>query len=356
MDGSEVLTHFITTPEPKPLASWASQWFYTYNGLLEPETVLGSYRGYRDKDINSEILISYGYGDGGGGVTRDMLEKRRQMDRVAGLPEIKTGRAKEYFEHLHETFEDTDHYVHHWDGELYLEYHRGTYTSQGFVKKMNRKTELNLRELEMLYSFIEMRGGNYPKTKLFELWEVLLRNQFHDIIPGSSIKEVYQDHKEEFKQVNDEIQRLFEALNTETEELLVVNTTSWNRTSLIALQEIQTSAYLDENGNIYHTVKSGDKQYLEISNIQPLSEIHLKPIVDVVEDDILEKTGKIISPNQLETIYYLLTWNEAGQLISLFDKENQREVLAGRGNILQLFEDKPKDYDAWDIDIFYQEK
>ncbi|EEV49111.1 glycosylhydrolase N terminal domain-containing protein [Enterococcus faecium 1,231,501] len=103
IDGSKILTHFVTTPEPKPHASWASEWFYTYNGVLEPETVLGAYRGYRDKDFNNHLLISYGYGDGGGGVTRDMLEKRRQMDRVAGLPIVKTGKAKEYFEELHET-------------------------------------------------------------------------------------------------------------------------------------------------------------------------------------------------------------------------------------------------------------
>lgn len=138
IDGSEVLTHFITTPEPgKDLVDnqWASRWFYTYNGQLEPETVLGSYKAYRNKDVNKQLLVSYGYGDGGGGVTRDMLENRRRMDKIPGLPHVKTGRADEFFQQLHDTIDSADNYVHTWDGELYLEYHRGTYTSQAFVKK-----------------------------------------------------------------------------------------------------------------------------------------------------------------------------------------------------------------------------
>ncbi|KAF1290738.1 alpha-mannosidase [Enterococcus sp. CU9D] len=353
MDGSEVLTHFITTPEPKPHASWASEWFYTYNGLLEPQTVLGAYRGYRDKDINHELLISYGYGDGGGGVTRDMLEKRRQMDRVPGLPEVKTGRAKEFFEKLHETIETTDHYVHEWDGELYLEYHRGTYTSQGYVKKMNRKTELALRELEMLYSFGELQGIEYPKEQLFEMWEVLLRNQFHDIIPGSSIKEVYQDHKKEFQVVTEEKECLFEKLQQETEKLLVVNTAAWSRNTIVELPKTEHKAYQDDQGNVYEVIKEKDESYLRIPEIKGLSDLLLVPTLDKLKE--VEVTAQK-SGNTLETPYYILHWDSTGHFTRLFDKEHQREVLKGKGNVLQVFEDKPKDYDAWDIDIFYQEK
>lgn len=353
LDGSKILTHFVTTPEPKPLANWASEWFYTYNGQLEPETVLGSYRGYRDKDINSKLLISYGFGDGGGGVTRDMLEKRRCMDRVAGLPQVKTGRAKEFFEGLQDTFSKTDHYVHEWDGELYLEYHRGTYTSQAYVKRMNRKTELALRELEILYSFAEMKGADYPQLQLFELWEVLLRNQFHDIIPGSSIKEVYQDYKKEFSEVSAMIHKLFQELQKETNSLLIVNTAGWKRKSLVEVGTTSAQAYQDEAGNTYNVVSDNDKQYLYLPQLSPLSDILLHP------------TEKSIQPNsatartagdQIETDHYSIRWNEKGQIIYLYDKEYQRDVLNGRGNIFQIFEDKPKDYDAWDIDIFYQEK
>ncbi|MDH6364662.1 alpha-mannosidase [Enterococcus sp. PF1-24] len=355
MDGSEILTHFVTTPEPKPLASWASEWFYTYNGQLEPETVLGAYRGYRDKDINNHLLISYGYGDGGGGVTRDMLEKRRQMDKIPGLPKVETGQAKAYFEELQQTFAETDHYVHEWDGELYLEYHRGTYTSQAFVKKMNRQIELMLRELEMLYTFAEMQEATYPKETLFDLWETLLRNQFHDIIPGSSIKEVYQDHKAEFAEVTATSEKLLAALNEKTEKLLVVNTASWQRGSLIKISVEGASLYQDEKSRQYPTIKVGDERILFVPEVAALSDLLLTPVQQEVAP-VETATIAVVKENQLETDFYRLQWNQAGQLISLFDKENQREVLKGKGNVLQVFEDKPKDYDAWDIDIFYQEK
>ncbi len=94
------------------------------------------------------MLIAYGFGDGGGGVNRDMLEQRRRLDRIPGLPHVKTSTAGEYFRKLKETVKDTDQYVNTWDGELYLEYHRGTYTSQGYNKRMNRKMELLYRRAE----------------------------------------------------------------------------------------------------------------------------------------------------------------------------------------------------------------
>lgn len=102
------------------------------------------------KEMNKDLLIAYGFGDGGGGVNRDMLEQRRRLDRIPGLPHVKTSTAGEYFRKLKETVKDTDQYVNTWDGELYLEYHRGTYTSQGYNKRMNRKMELLYRRAEWM--------------------------------------------------------------------------------------------------------------------------------------------------------------------------------------------------------------
>ena len=126
IDGSEVLTHFITTPEP-----WnePGSWFYTYNGLLTAKTVKGVWDAYSEKEMNQELLIAYGYGDGGGGVNRDLLKRRRRIDKIPGLPSLETSTAGEFFRDLKETVKNTDRYVHTWDGELYLEYHRGTYLS-----------------------------------------------------------------------------------------------------------------------------------------------------------------------------------------------------------------------------------
>lgn len=130
MDGSEVLTHFITTPEP---GRGKDSWFATYNGVLTPETVKGVWDAYQDKELNKNLLIAFGYGDGGGGVNRDLLEARRRLAKIPGLPEVEMSSAGEYFRNLKEAVENTEEYVHTWDGELYLEFHRGTYTSQGIT-------------------------------------------------------------------------------------------------------------------------------------------------------------------------------------------------------------------------------
>lgn len=189
MDGTEVLTHFITTPE-----SWngPDSWFYTYNGLLTAKTVKGVWEAYSEKAMNKDLLISYGYGDGGGGVNRDLLEARRRIDKIPGLPNLKTSTAGDYFRKLKENVENTDQYVNTWDGELYLEYHRGTYTSQAYNKRMNRKMELLYRRAEWMTAMAAMGAGSLSlaaQEKLTKGWKMILTNQFHDIIPGSSIHE-----------------------------------------------------------------------------------------------------------------------------------------------------------------------
>lgn len=132
IDGSEILTYFVNTPgEGQDMDTR----YATYNGMVTPHAVLGSWNKFKNKDLSRDTLISYGYGDGGGGVTRDMLELRRAMDVIPGLPHVKSVQAGEFFRKLHENVENTDRYVHTWDGELYLEYHRGTYTSQAYNKK-----------------------------------------------------------------------------------------------------------------------------------------------------------------------------------------------------------------------------
>ena len=117
------------------------------------------------------MLISYGYGDGGGGVNRDLLENRRRIDKIPGLPTLKTGRAGDYFRKLKETIANTEEYVPSWDGELYLEYHRGTYTSHAYNKKMNRKMELLYREAEWLTAMNAIQSGDLAIAKQDELTE-----------------------------------------------------------------------------------------------------------------------------------------------------------------------------------------
>jgi alpha-mannosidase len=342
LDGSEILTHFITTPVPGG-GSWTekSNWFYTYNGVLTPETVLGAYRGYQNKSLNQNLLISYGHGDGGGGVTREMLENRRKMAEIPGLPVIQTGRADTFFEQLHETVAENKRELPVWDGELYLEYHRGTYTSQAFIKKMNRFFEISLRELECLYSFQSMVAETaYPYETFETLWKSVLKNQFHDIIPGSSIKEVYQDYREEAHSCKEQISLLKNELQSDKAALSIINTTSWQRTSLIKVAPDSVSQQVFFDGSCYALVSVPGFEAGKLSEY-------------VCE---LPVESNVVGCRSLETAFYQVSWNEEGHLTRIYDKKSHREVLAGVGNVFQLFEDKPLNFDAWDIDLFYQEK
>ncbi|MGT2715656.1 alpha-mannosidase [Streptococcus respiraculi] len=357
LDGSEVLTHFITTPEPGEENEWESNWYYTYNGELEPETVLGVYKAYRDKNINQDLLISYGFGDGGGGVTREMLEKRKVMDQLPGLPYVKNGRADDYFATLQDTFKNTSQYVHTWDGELYLEYHRGTYTSQAFVKKTNRQCELFLRRLEYIFSLLDMKAHtDYPKEELYALWETVLRNQFHDIIPGSSIKEVYQDYRMEMGNVLDRSNDLLEQLATSSSALTVCNTSTWERSSILELPLAPSGyGYTNSSGQLLLSFDSEDKTYVLMEHLPAYG----SEILQLTQCQTAQETQIIsakIGSHFIENEWYHIQWNEEGHLTRIYDKECQKEVLTGQGNVFQLFEDKPMNFDAWDIDIFYQEK
>lgn len=361
IDGSEILTHFITTPEPW---SQPGSWFYTYNGRLTPKTVKGVWDAYTDKGITNDLLVSYGFGDGGGGVNREMLEYRKRLDKMPGLPNVKTGKASEYFRCLKEKVEKTEEYVHTWDGELYLEYHRGTYTSQAYTKMMNRKLELLYRETEWLSTVACLTNNDwslYANNEITKGWKTILRNQFHDIIPGSSITEVYEDAKQEYKEAEDialDIQNKLEEIyiNKDEHTWTIVNNSNWDRTESIGIKCDEDGSFYDEDGNKLKYQRNKDEYTVEIKNIPALGYKRIILKVDDVQDDnnsVFEYCdGKISTPK------YNIEWNEYGQLTSIYDKENKREVLAKgeRGNVLQIFEDKPMAHEAWDIDIFYQEK
>ncbi len=356
IDGTDVLTHFITTPVDGKNDDWAEEWFYTYNGNIEPYTVKGIYDGYQDKQLNKEFLLSYGHGDGGGGVTRDMLENRRRLDVLPGLPSVKTGTAKGYFDRLHDTVKKKERYLHRWDGELYLEYHRGTYTSQAYVKKMNRKSELALRELEVLYSSaISTFNLDYPKDILFNIWEIVLRNQFHDIIPGSSIKEVYQDHRKEFKQVTSTIHELFNDLHQKNADTFIVyNTQGWDRAGLVKIPLSTETQFITENQVKLASYFNGKEHLVYVPKVPKMGHLSIRTIPDDV--DVQQSRTAIFGQNSLETDHLIIKWQECGPITSIYDKALDKEMLNGLGNVLQIFEDKPLNYDAWDIDLFYKEK
>ena len=365
IDGSEVLTHFITTPEP-----WndPGSWFYTYNGLLTPKTVKGVWDAYSDKEMNQELLIAYGYGDGGGGVNRDLLECRRRIDKIPGLPCLETSTAGAFFRDLKETVKNTDRYVHTWDGELYLEYHRGTYTSQGYNKRMNRKMELLYRTAEWMTAMRGIRAGIpelAEQERLTEGWKLILTNQFHDIIPGSSIHEVYEDSRRDYakaEEIGTEVIRdyLDSELKKEPKTWTLYNASGWNMDEIAAVPETETGEFMDSDGNVLRTQREKDVTYVHVKDVPAMGyrTIRFCPDGRKMEEESRSAAVFRVEGNCIETPFYSVEINDRGQMKTLYDKENQRNVLAPgeRGNVLQMFEDKPLDYEAWDIDIYYQEK
>lgn len=366
IDGTEILTHFITTPHT---SKSSDLWYYTYNGIIEPSTVQGIWDVYNDKQINRELLMCYGYGDGGGGVNREMLEMRRRLDKIPGLPHVKTGRADEYFKELNKRVESTDQYVHTWDGELYLEYHRGTYTSQAYNKRMNRKLELSYRELEFtsaLNCLTKRSWNDYPKDALDEGWKIILRNQFHDILPGSSIHEVYEDSRKEYEKAeqlaqinwNNQIKPII-SLDQLKKEVTIFNSSSWKRSELVYMPKeegVAEGTWISDKGKELFSQDMEEGWLIQVENIPSMgfSTIYIKTdIIQKKHDVSFIKTSLGIN-----TPYYEIEWNNNGQLTKIYDREAESDVLevGARGNVLQVFEDKPRQYDAWDIDIYYQEK
>ncbi|MCR8642523.1 alpha-mannosidase [Paenibacillus sp. N1-5-1-14] len=365
IDGTEVLTHFITTPEP-----WSEEgsWFYTYNGRIIPKTVKGIWDTYRDKEVNRNLLLSYGYGDGGGGVNREMLEMRRRLNDLPGLPKVETGTAGDYFRKLQETVNESDRYVHTWDGELYLEYHRGTYTSQAYNKLMNRKLELLYREAEWLNALQSMTAGdwsNYRQADLDEGWRIILRNQFHDIIPGSSIREVYEDSTIEYAEAeaigNSVWEQSTQALVQEVTSgsYTIWNNSSWSVTELVTIPVeagMEQGNWIAANGEALQAQREGENWIVEVIDIPSLGYTTISFVSETVA--LVTEVPFAKQDQGMTTPFYDITWNEQGQLTRIYDREEAREVLAAgsRGNVFQIFEDKPLAHEAWDIDIFYQEK
>lgn len=357
IDGTEILTYFIDTPTEE---QDFKERYSVYNGVMTPRVVIGNWKKFKNKELSKDTLMSYGYGDGGGGVSRDMLEMRRAMDAIPGLPNVKPVQAGEFFRRIHEKVDQTDRYVHTWDGELYLEYHRGTYTSQGYNKKTNRHLENKLVQIEWLSSLAYVLGGEYAQKELHDSWECVLLHQFHDIIPGSSIHEVYEDSRVNYGVAEKRADRVRDdalhfLVDAADDCYSVYSTNSFGGKELVFIPETADGVFEDDAGNELEAQRTDDG-YKVLVDVQPFTAVtvRFRPIKPLKENaSSFEFRG-----NGLETPYYSIAWNEDGQLTTIYDKEADRQVLKDGqcGNVLEIYEDKPIGYDAWDIDIFYTEK
>ena len=351
IDGSEILTHLITTTgvdqDPK------QSFFTTYNGLLHPGAIMGGWERYQNKEINNDILVCYGYGDGGGGPARQMLETSQRMEKgVVGIPKVRQATARTYFDELSERVKDNRR-LETWEGEFYFEYHRGTYTSMGRNKKGNRRSEQLLMDLELL----GVLNGDYPHEADTRLWrDIVLLNQFHDILPGSSIAEVYEVTKAEYEalaeEVKGEIDTRLKSLAGKGEAVTVFNTLGVDRDDVVRLGDVSASGLKDADGTVYPVQQTESGAVAYIKGI-PSKGYKALELAEAQAASPFTRSDDY----HLETPFYSIALDATGAFTSIFDKENDREVLKpGQVARIRCYEDKPIYYDNWDIDMYYTEK
>ena len=337
IDGTEIFTSFATAQDASKDGHQDN--IVTYVGNTEPKMVLGTWNRYTDKNYTDEVMITFGYGDGGGGPTRHQLETQRRMEAgFPGFPKTRITTSGEYLDSIEKKFrkgcQDTGK-TPRWVGELYLEFHRGTYTSNAKNKKNNRNCEMLLGKAELLSMTDRLlTGGAYPKAALYDSWQTVLLNQFHDIIPGSSIYEVYEECDREYAAVRKTGQGIVdEKLRSLSgripgQGLMVYNPLGFARSGL---------------------VRAGNRS-LWVDNVPAMG----WTLVEAPEVTCGVQVGK----NFLENDFVRVELDEAGFITSLFDKKAGRQVVrpGARLNELQAFEDFPKEYDAWEITNYYKQK
>ncbi|MBC9724340.1 glycoside hydrolase family 38 C-terminal domain-containing protein [Streptomyces sp. TRM68367] len=313
IDGTRIFTHFPPVD--------------TYNARFSGEEMDRAVRNYSEKGGGTRSLAPFGWGDGGGGPTREIMERARRLADLEGSPKVVVEHPDEFFAKAREEYPDAPV----WNGELYLELHRATYTSQARTKQGNRRSEHRLREAELWATTAALHapGYAYPYEKLDRLWKTVLLHQFHDILPGSSIAWVHREAEAEYVRVARELEELtaeaVAALGGGTAR--VFNTSPYDRAEVVRTAE-------------------GAPVYVEVpaSGSAPLTAAAQAPAPVTV-------TGRVLD-NGLVRVELA----EDGTLSSVRDLRADREVLAGQGNLLRLHTDLPNYWDAWDIDKHYKNR
>ena len=354
VDGSSVLTHF--PPEA------------TYNSTLTLGGVHGlglsaAQNNFREAHFQEEFMTLYGVGDGGGGPDEDMIERGLLLaEGVENAPKVQFGRADEFFERLVQKEQKFPY----WQGELYLELHRGTLTSQARTKYGNRRLEQTLRLVEYLYCLNS--SPSYPQEELDRLWKILLLNQFHDIIPGSSIREVYLRTEQEHSEALDKCHQLIRNWAADVREnipntagssandcLTLINPYSLPMKLLVSLPW-NDGAILEQSEHDIAQILASEKGQALVQ-LEPQAIVRLKAgATCILAPD--EEVEAVVQENMyiLENNLVRYCFSRTGQLQEAWDKELGRNILSGAGNRLCLYHDWPRDWDAWDIDINYQDE
>jgi len=327
IDGTRIFTHFPPVD--------------TYNAAVTGDELLHSVRNHADSGRATTSLLPYGYGDGGGGPTREMLERVKRFADLEGAPRVIHSTPDAFFDAALAEYPDAPV----WNGELYLEMHRGTYTSQARGKAGNRRSEHLLREVELWWTAATVHlGAVYPHEVLDRLWKHVLLLQFHDILPGSSIHWVHEEAEADYERITAEL----EALLTDAQRLLA-----------------------PAGGAVFSASPRGATSVLDVDGAGVAARgrqlVTVRPSAVVPLTDSLDAAGRVHtvpvtvtgSPAESEVVLdnglLRVTVDADGLLASVRDLRADREVLApgSRGNLLRLHTDFPNTYDAWDVDRSY---
>lgn len=362
IDGTRVLSHFATGCDAKD-----SGHFTTYNSYLSPNQVIGGWQRYSNKNLNQEYLISYGYGDGGGGPTIDMLEHGKRMERgIEGCPVVRQMPSQQFFKELEASVKD-DPKLPHWQGELYLQYHRGTLTSEALCKRYNRKSEFLYHDVETLAAIAhQLVGHGYPAEEILESWKLILLNQFHDIIPGSSIEAVYKDAYEQY----DQVMSVGEYLAAAAEKsllnkipgngIVVFNTLGHGRDDVVEITLKNSDdriALYDSDGTELPSqlCHDGDKTIFLAKGVPAKG---WKSFAYKAVDCDCELPSVKIKNRVIENDFYQLTFDKNYNVTSLIEKTGGNEIVpAGKlANRILAYEDRAFNYEAWDVKSYLREK
>ena len=353
IDGTRILAHLVHNLGPM------------YNAHVRPDEILKQWADYADKLQFPEALCPFGYGDGGGGPTREMLETIPRLTDMPGMPSARTGRVHDFFDRLRSQAEQGAPV---WNGEMYFERHRGTYTTQAANKRDNRRAELLLRDAEMFSVVAALLGRDYPSEDIRSAWHKVLLNQFHDILPGSSIRAVYEDSARDYEAIlsaaaevrDDAMRHVVGFINTEGDgiPIVVYNTLSWQRDGLVTVDAPRGKTRFtvwDPSGRAMPVHAENGKLSFLAERVPACGYAVFRCVAGSTETPrchLHYEKGRTQGP------WYDIVFDERGGIRSITDVVHHRTVLrpGARGNVLQVFEDKPVHDEAWDIDLSYQER
>lgn len=333
IDGSRILTHF--PPED------------CYNSNLDPKNLIYARNNFSEVSLLPEFMTLAGIGDGGGGPSMRHIENARRSANLEGVPKVKFGKADDFFKRLEKYIPQLPK----WVGELYLELHRGTLTTQSRTKRNNRKCEELLAATEFIYSCLP--ADRYPAEELDKMWKTLLCNQFHDIIPGSSVRQVYTVTEKEHADIIAKCEELISNAgailsDNDDDTITLINTLGYDVEQVITLPDSWIGHSVTDCGGSVLETQCGNGKALCLVNV-PAAGTRVIKRGGKCGCTSGDTDGKLVLENDL--IRY--EFNSDAVLLSAYDKESERELIRNGANRLAVYVDRPANWDAWDIDHTY---